>query len=226
MGQSSKTRNGCRRVLGTGEGRQPATCCPSVGEPRGRRQRTPWSTTSLSKIIYARAIARHLGWGLNTVLRYANAPSRQDTFRENGPVPAGWTPTSPTWSGVPPPGCTSVTHLHNELLADKAPVTDQMVRAHIAVLSVTPAGTQTRPPTVRQVGGWLTRHPTRLSEDDQTALKDILACCPELGTAAGHIRDFGEIPTDRLGATLPKKIKRQLYGRAGFHLLRKVILLQ
>ncbi|MFE2854409.1 hypothetical protein ACFXJO_25215 [Streptomyces lavendulae] len=79
---------------------------------------------------------------------------------------------------------------------------------------------------MRQVGGWLPRHPARLSEDDQTALEDVLACCPELGTAAGHIRDFGEILTDRLGATLPKKIKRQLYGRAGFHLPRKVILLQ
>ncbi|WP_393096709.1 transposase [Streptomyces sp. LN325] len=101
-----------------------------------------------------------------------------------------------------------------------------------------------------------------------------LARCPELGKAAGHVRDFGEILTDRLGSTLPawidtvdasqlpgltgfalhllrdldavtagltldwssgsiegavnriKKIKRQLYGRAGFELLRKMILLQ
>lgn len=97
---------------------------------------------------------------------------------------------------------------------------------------------------------------------------------PELETAAGHIRDFGEIPSNRLGATLPawidlvdasqlpgltgfalhllrdldavtagltldwnsgsiegavnriKKIKEQLYGRAGFELLRKMILFQ
>jgi transposase len=92
--------------------------------------------------------------------------------------------------------------------------------------------------------------------------------------AGGHIRDFGEILSDRLGARLPawtdavdacqlpgltgfalhllrdldavtaeltlhwssgsiegavnriKKIKRQLYGRAGCELLRKMILLQ
>ncbi|MGW0600102.1 transposase [Streptomyces sp. NPDC002776] len=122
--------------------------------------------------------------------------------------------------------------------------------------------------------GWLTRHPTALSEEDRAALKDVLARCPELDTAAGHVRDFGEILTSRLGATLPawidavdasqlpgltgfalhllrdldavtaglslhwssggtegaenriKKIKRQLYGRAGFELLRKMILLQ
>ncbi|MFD0343354.1 transposase [Streptomyces sp. NPDC127117] len=105
-------------------------------------------------------------------------------------------------------------------------------------------------------------------------MKDVLARCRELDTAAGHIRDFGEILTDRLGTTLPtwidavdtsqlpdltgfalhlhrdfdavtagltldwssgategavnriKKFKRQLYGRAGFELLRKMILLQ
>ncbi|MFD3699642.1 transposase [Streptomyces sp. NPDC058646] len=101
-----------------------------------------------------------------------------------------------------------------------------------------------------------------------------MARCTEVDTAAGHVRDFGEILTDRLGSTLPawidavdasqlpgltgfalhllrdldavtagltldwssgsiegavnriKKIKRQLYGRAGFELLRKMILLQ
>ncbi|MEV6353341.1 transposase [Streptomyces hydrogenans] len=120
--------------------------------------------------------------------------------------------------------------------------------------------------------GWLTRHPTTLSEEDRTGLKEVLARCPELDTAAGHVRDFGGILTDRLGVTLPawinavdasqlpgltgfalhlrrdldavtagltldwssgsiegavnriKKIKRQLYGRAGFRLRRKMLL--
>ncbi|MFE6853647.1 transposase [Streptomyces sp. NPDC057674] len=122
--------------------------------------------------------------------------------------------------------------------------------------------------------GWITRHPAALSEEDRVGLKDVLTRCPELGTAAGHVRDFGEMLSGRLGVTLPawidavdasqlpgltnfalhlprdleavtagltldwrtgsiegavnriKKIKRQLYGRAGFHLLRKMILLQ
>ncbi|WP_443075548.1 transposase [Streptomyces sp. NBC_01483] len=122
--------------------------------------------------------------------------------------------------------------------------------------------------------GWLTRHPTALSEENRAGLKDVLARCPELDTAAGHVREFGEILTDRRGAMLLtwidavdasqlpgltgfalhllrdidavtagltlawssggtegavnriKKIKRQLYGRAGFELLRKMILLQ
>ncbi|MFI5673029.1 transposase [Streptomyces sp. NPDC051704] len=121
---------------------------------------------------------------------------------------------------------------------------------------------------------WLTRHPTALSEEDRAGLKNVLARCPELDTAAGHVRDFGELLSGRLGARIPawidavdasqlpgltgfalhlhrdfdavtagltlawssgsiegavnriKKIKRQLYGRAGFDLLRKLILLQ
>jgi transposase len=127
---------------------------------------------------------------------------------------------------------------------------------------------------VRQATGWLTRHPTTLNEEDRAALKDVLARCPELDTAAGHVHGFGEILTSRLGTTPPawinavdasqlpgltgsalhllqdldavtagltlewssggtegavnriKKIKRQLYGRAGFELLRKMIFLQ
>jgi len=53
------------------------------------------------------------------------------------------------------------------------------------------------------VTGRLTRHPVSLSEEDRAGLKDVLARCPELDTAAGNIRDFGEIPAGRLGATLP-----------------------
>ncbi|MER7775857.1 transposase [Streptomyces sp. NPDC096191] len=122
--------------------------------------------------------------------------------------------------------------------------------------------------------GWITRHPATLAEEDRPGLKEVLARCPELNTATEHVRDFGEILTDRLGSTLPtwidavdtsqlpgltgfalhllrdldavtagltldwssgsiegavnriKKIKRQLYSRVGFGLLRKMILLQ
>ncbi|MGW8354360.1 ISL3 family transposase [Streptomyces wedmorensis] len=221
-----------------------------------------------------RAIARHLGWVLNTVLRYAAAARWQDTIRDNRPRPSRLNPYKPYLERRFAEGCTSVTRLHGELVAEHAPVTHGMVRAHIATLRGVPSAASPRPPTVRQVTGWLTRHPTTLSEEDRAGLKDVLARCPELDTAAGHARDFGEILTDRLGSTLPtwidavdasrlpgltgfalhllrdldavtagltldwnsgsiegavnriKKIKRQLYGRAGFELLRKMILLQ
>ncbi|MEV8388835.1 MULTISPECIES: transposase [unclassified Streptomyces] len=73
---------------------------------------------------------------------------------------------------------------------------------------------------------WLTRHPTALTEEDRTGLKEVLARCPELDTAAGHVRDFGELLSSRLGASLPAWIDAvdasQLPGLTGFaiHLLR------
>ncbi|MFJ9034844.1 hypothetical protein ACIRQP_41820 [Streptomyces sp. NPDC102274] len=72
---------------------------------------------------------------------------------------------------------------------------------------------------------WLTHHPTALNEEDRTGLKEVLARCPELDTAAGHVRDFGELLGNRLGARLPAWIDAvdasQLPGLTGFalHLL-------
>ncbi|MDX3771766.1 MULTISPECIES: ISL3 family transposase [unclassified Streptomyces] len=248
-------------------------------EPLGRRAERKKAAHALVHEMLTqghsrRAIARHLGWGLNTVLRYATAARWQDTIRENRPRPSRLDPYKPYLERRFAEGCTSATRLHGELLADNAPVTYQMVRAHIATLRTAPASGPRRPPTVRQVTGWLTRHPTALIEEDRVGLKDVLTRCPELDTAAGHVRDFAEILGGRLGSTLPawidavdasqlpgltgfalhllrdldavtagltldwtsgsiegavnriKKIKRQLYGRAGFELLRKMILLQ
>ncbi|MDF3146462.1 MULTISPECIES: transposase [unclassified Streptomyces] len=221
-----------------------------------------------------RAIARHLGWGLNTVLRYARAATWQDTLRENRPRPSRLAPYKPYLELRFAAGCTNVTRLHRELIAENAPVTYQMVRAYIATLRAAPLQAPPPPPTVRRVTGWLTRHPSTLSEDERAALKDVLARCPELDIAAEHVHGFGEILAHRLGPTLPawieavdasqlpgrtnfalhllrdldavtagltlhwssggtegavnriKKIKRQLYGRAGCEPLRKMVLLQ
>ncbi|MFJ5731517.1 transposase [Streptomyces paradoxus] len=248
-------------------------------KPVGRRAERKKAAHALVHELLAqghsrRAIARHLGWGLNTVLRYANAACWQDTIRENRPRPSRLDPYKPYLERRFAEGCTSVTRLHGELVAEQAPVTYAMVRAHIATLRGAPPAAPPRAPSVRQVTGWLTRHPATLTEEDRADLKEVLARCPELDKAAGHVRAFGEILTDRLGSTLPtwidavdasqlpgltgfalhllrdldagtagltldwssgsiegavnriKKIKRQLYGRAGFDLLRKMILLQ
>ncbi|MEV2254411.1 ISL3 family transposase [Streptomyces sp. NPDC050147] len=229
-------------------------------EPIGRRAERKKAAHALVHEMLVqghsrRAIARHLGLGLNTVLRYAAAARWQGTIRENRPRPSRLDPYKPYLERRFAEGCTSVTRLHGELVTEQAPVTYGMVRAHIATLRGAPSAAPPRPPTVRQVTGWFTRRPTVLTEEDRAGLKDVLTRCPELDTTAGHVRDFGEILSDRLGATLPawidavdavtagltldwssgsiegavnriKRIKRQLYGRAGFELLRKMILLQ
>ncbi|MEU8034144.1 transposase [Streptomyces sp. NPDC049099] len=248
-------------------------------DPAGRRAQRKKAAHALVHELLAqghsrRAIARHLGWGLNTVLRYARAVHWQDTLRENRPRSSRLDLYKPYLERRFAEGCTSITRLHGELLAEHAPVTYAMVRAYIATLRACPPDAPPPPPKVRQVTGWLTRHPATLNEEDRAGLKDVLARCPEPDTVAGHVRTFGEILTSRLGTTLPawisavdasqlpgltgfalhllrdldavtagltlawssggtegavnriKKIKRQLYGRAGFELLRKMILLQ
>ncbi|MFF3089933.1 hypothetical protein ACFVRB_33595 [Streptomyces nojiriensis] len=173
--------------------------------PVGRRAERKKAAHALVHELLAqghsrRAITRHLGWGLNTVLRYAAAARWQDTIRDNRPRPSRLAPYKPYLERRFAEGCTSVTRLHGELVPEHAPVTYAMFRAHIATLRGAPPGTPPRPPTVRQVTGWLTRHPTALSEEDRAGLKNVLARCPELDTAAGHVRDFGELLSGRVPA--------------------------
>ncbi|UPT47304.1 MULTISPECIES: hypothetical protein [Streptomyces] len=93
------------------------------------------------------------------MLRYASTARWQDTIRENRPRPSRLDPYKPYLQRRFTEGCTSVTRLHSELVAEQAPVTYGMVRGHIATLRGSPSGAPPRPPTVRQVTGWLTRHP-------------------------------------------------------------------
>ncbi|MFE4258119.1 hypothetical protein [Streptomyces sp. NPDC056883] len=112
-------------------------------EPVGRRAERKKAAHALVHEPLAqghsrRAIARHLGWGLNTVPRCTNAAGWQDTFRENRPRPSRLEPYKPYLDRRFAEGCTSVTHLHSDLVADNAPVTYQMVRSHIATLRGVP----------------------------------------------------------------------------------------
>ena len=113
-------------------------------EPAGRRAARKKAAHALVHEMLAqghsrREIARHLGWGLNTVLRYANAARWQDTIRENRPRPSRLDPYKAYLERRFAEGCTSVTRLHGELIAEHAPVTYGMVRAHIATLREAPA---------------------------------------------------------------------------------------
>ncbi|MER5227951.1 ISL3 family transposase [Streptomyces flaveus] len=78
----------------------PGTPGPPVPDPAGRRAQRKKAAHALVHELLAqghsrRAIARHLGWGLNTVLRYARATHWQDTLRENRPRPSRLDPYKP-----------------------------------------------------------------------------------------------------------------------------------
>ncbi|MBB4789730.1 transposase [Streptomyces nodosus] len=129
------------------------------------------------------------------------------------------------------------------------------------------------PPSVRQVTGWLTRHPATLTEEENLHRTAVLDRCPELASAAELTSSFAEMLTTLSGDCLPDWIteamgtnlagigsfasglnndldavtaglttdwnsgpvegaanrimmlKRQMFGRAGFNLLRKRVLL-
>ena len=180
-------------------------------DPVGRRAERKKAAHALVHELLAqghsrRAIARHLGWGLNTVLRYAAAARWQDTFRENRPRPSRLDPYKPYLERRFAAGCTSV----SGCTANCSPSTPP---------SPTRWSAPTSPPCARPVGhaapaadgaaGDRLAHPypTALSEEDRADLKNVLAHCPALDAAAGHVRDFGEIlptasaPLSRPGST-------------------------
>ncbi|MGW4821574.1 helix-turn-helix domain-containing protein [Streptomyces sp. NPDC004227] len=85
--------------------------------PDGRRTQRKKAAQALVHELLAqghsrRAIARHLGWGLNTVLRYARAAHWQDTLRKHRPRPTGLGPYKPYPERRFAAGCAGVTRLH------------------------------------------------------------------------------------------------------------------
>lgn len=49
------------------------------------------------------------------------------------------------------------------------------------------------PPSIRQVTGWLTRHPAILTEEEKLHRKAVLDRCPELASAAELTSSFAEM---------------------------------
>jgi transposase len=221
------------------------------------------------------AISRSLHLDIQTVRRFAHASSLDELLTktvERASVLDGFTAyLHQRWMK----GCTDAAQLTKELKAQGYAGSDQTVRRYLRPFrhgQPTPPPGPT-PPTVREVTGWILRRPDALDDQEQTRLQQVLARCPHLEAASGHVAAFAEILTglrgDRLdgwiaavdaddlpglhsfttglrrdhqavtnGLTLPyssgavegnvnriKMLKRQMYGRASFDLLRKRVLL-
>jgi transposase len=221
------------------------------------------------------AVSRRLHLDVQTVRRFAHASGLDELLAktvERASVLDGFTPyLHQRWHQ----GCTDAAQLTTELKAQGYAGSDQTVRRYLRPFR---RGRPTPPPgpvapTVREVTGWIMRRPDALDDQEQTQLQEVLARCPHLDAASGHVAAFAEMLTglhgDRLdgwiaaveaddlpglhsfttglrrdyqavtnGLTLPyssgavegnvnriKMLKRQMYGRAKFDLLRKRVLL-
>lgn len=193
--------------------------------------------------------------------------------RWQGPRPSMLDPFKPHLRQRTGQGCGNAAQLFREISALGYTGSYSTVRHWLDQHRPAPAALPPPPPTVRQVTGWLTRHPDSLTEDDKTQLKAPLDRCPELQAASDQVRAFAAMLTQLTGHQLPrwisdtraaglpglssfakgleqdldavtwgltsrwnsgpvesrvnhiKMIKRQMFGRATFPLLRKRVLL-
>jgi hypothetical protein len=65
-----------------------------------------------------------------------------------------------------------------------------------------PADRARKAPSLRDVTGWITRHPDSLTQDETSQLKAILGRCPQLNATAEHVRTFAEMMNARAGHKL------------------------
>lgn len=220
-------------------------------------------------------IMRELGLAKETVRRFYRADSVEELLaKPRAGRPSILDAYKPylheRWNA----GCTGASTLYREITEQGYRGSLGTVAAYLAPFRALGAAPPAQPavPKVRRITSWMLRHPDDLDADEQAKLKQILAVCPHLDTAAAHVTAFAEILTGRHGErldswmakvdaddlphlhrfvrglrrdytavrnglTLPhssgavegninriKMIKRQMYGRAKFDLLRKRIL--
>jgi transposase len=221
------------------------------------------------------AISRTLGLAFRTTRRFATATSVEELL-----VGACYRATvldafKPYLTRRWNQGHTNAAQLHVELQAQGWKGSLRTVQGYLRPFraqQATPAA-PTAAPKPRHVVTWIMSDPDNLDPEEQVRLKKVLARCPELEAAAGQVREFAKMMTQRrgrlleewitattaggephlagfaeglrrdqaavtAGLSLPyssgavegavnkvKMIKRKMFGRAGFGLLRKMVLL-
>ncbi|MGJ6969720.1 ISL3 family transposase, partial [Streptosporangium sp. G11] len=137
-----------------------------------------------------RSIARQLGMGHHTVIRYARATTPEELLWGQ------WTNKPSAVDDFKPylhqrwkEGEHNATRLLKEITAlgyrgSYAALSDYL-RPMRAPSPVAPPA-----PSVRKVTGWIATHPERLEETHHLQLKAVLARCPELTALIKHVRSF------------------------------------
>jgi hypothetical protein len=155
-----------------------------------------------------REIARHLGWGLHTVQCYARAATWQELAdgRWQGPRASKLDPFKPYLDQRTGEGCGNGAQLFREIRDRGYTGSYPVVRAYLEQHRPAGAPLPPAPPTVRDVTGWIARHPDSLTEDDRPRLKAVLERCPELQAASDQVRAFAVMMARLAGQDLPQWI--------------------
>jgi transposase len=208
--RSVARHRGCLRPVGPDPSQPMLSPQPDEVRPVGRFAERAFRHHALVHDLVAqghalRAIARQLGWGFHTVQRYARAQTWQELVdgKWQGHRPSKLDPFKAHLRQRREQGATNAAQLHREITALGYQGSYALVRDYLVQYRAAPDPIAPAPPTVRQVTGWLSRHPDRLTEDEHLQLKAILEQCPQLRTAADHIRSFGEMLTKLGGHDLP-----------------------
>jgi transposase len=155
-----------------------------------------------------RAIARHLGWGRHTVQRYARAQTWQELAdgRWQAPRASMLDPFKAYLHQHMQEGHGNVTRLFRQITSLGYTGSYSTVRLYLEQYRPTAVPMPPTPPTVREVTGWLTRHPDSLTDQEQPRLAALLERCPELHAACRHVRTFAAMLTQLGGQDLPQWI--------------------
>jgi transposase len=151
-----------------------------------------------------KAISRRLRLNRNTVRRFARAADVEHLIGPRAAAPSLLDAFKPYLLARFADGHTDAAALTREIIGLGFRGSEKTVRAWLHPFRYALPATEPPPKalTVREVTGWLTRHPDRLGEDEHLALKAVLDRSPVLATTARHVREFAGMLTERRGPLL------------------------
>ncbi|MFE3938445.1 transposase, partial [Streptomyces goshikiensis] len=186
---------------------------PPAGPPaiEGKRAANARRHFAAVREIYDKGVAievisKSLRMDRKAVRKYAHARSVEDLLAPPRPSRRMLQPWAEYLNMRWQEGCTDSGRLFREIQQRGYRGSNRSVRRWLEPLRSTEAPTPKRSetPTVRQVVGWLTRHPGNLTTSQRLRLKRILNRCPELADLRRHIEGFATMMTNLQGRLLPR----------------------